>query len=107
MNEIVREDALRIIKFAVAKMSNQTCPCIITLKIQFYFNCNFESRHQIIDVDQSNFHKRLVPLIEEIVESKPESVSQYDMLLKQIIYYSTLWRGLGNPTFEKVQSMHL
>lgn len=85
----------------------ENAPSIIALKMQMYFGCSFDTSFNIIVRHRNNLKDKLVPLENEICAFKEEDEAAKEKLFKKIVYYLTLFYGLGDPTDEAVLSSKL
>lgn len=99
---VTRQKIQNFIKYVVSKLENQLAPQIITLKMQFYFACNFEMKQKLLQKNRSELLERLKTLEQEIINVKKLEEEDFDMMYKKIVFYVTLASGLGNPLIERV-----
>lgn len=96
-----RNDVQNFIKLCVSKLENQG-PQMTTLKMQLYFNTNFENINNMILRNRIDLKARLSSLEMEILETHYDSTVDLNKVAKKIIYLITLYSGLGNPTINMV-----
>lgn len=100
---IPRQKIQNLIKYVVSNLENQLTPQMITLKMQFYFTCNFEIKEKLVQKNRNELLERLKTLEQEIMDVKDlEEEEDFDMMYKKIVFYVTLASGLGNPLIDGV-----
>lgn len=97
----------QFIRFVIGKFQDQIVPSIVTLKMQFYFGCNFDNRRHFVQRNRTELMAKLEPLRREILETDAsdwmdQDEQLVDKLYKKIVYFITLACGLGNPVLEPV-----
>lgn len=97
-----RNDVQNFVKHCLHRLENQSCPCIITLKMQLYFMSNFDNIEHMVMRNRTDLKTRLSPLEKEVVETQTDVKEDMDKLYKKIVYLVTLYSGLGNPTVKSV-----
>lgn len=76
----------------------------MTLRMQRYFTCSFDNPHLSAAVShRQELREKLLPLENEILDVD-EALTNADAekLYKKIVFYTTLLKGLGNPTVSAV-----
>lgn len=100
---VTRQNIQNLIKYVVSKLEDQLAPQIITLKMQFYFSCNFDVKQKFLQKHRTELLERLKTLEQEIIDVKQlEEEEDFDVIYKKIVFYVTLASGLGNPLMEGV-----
>ncbi|GJQ87333.1 hypothetical protein Trydic_g17380 [Trypoxylus dichotomus] len=98
--DINRIDLQKLVRHALEHLMQEDAPSVVTLKMQMYFNCSFDTNAAIIDKHRQALSAKLVPLEAEIVTSPlpGDDEELTEKLFKKIVYYLTLYYGLGDPT---------
>ncbi|XP_044268139.1 cilia- and flagella-associated protein 206 [Tribolium madens] len=98
-----RSDVQNFIKYVVNQLKNQNTPSMITLKMQFYFTCNYQMKQKMVKRNRAELLLRLRGLEQEIIDVKHlNEEDEINLMYKKIVYYITLASGLGNPTIDAV-----
>ena len=98
-----RNDVQRFIKHVVNKLEDEYTPPMITLKMQYYFTCNFQQKNKMVKRNRAELLLRLKVLEQEIIDVKTVSEEDYiNVLYKKMVYYIGLASGLGSPSIESV-----
>lgn len=101
--DINRIDLQNLVKYALEQLINEDSPSVVALKMQMYFHCSFDTSQNIILRHRDNLRNKLIPLENEIITFKPkieeaETEEELATLFKRMVYYLTLYYGLGDPT---------
>lgn len=105
--EIITDDFLlernalqKFITYVIAQLQHEKCPCLMVLRMQKYFMCNFDRKERKAALNhRKSLKEKLQPLETEILNADNDSHEELDKVYKKIVYYITLLSGLGNPTF--------
>ncbi|KAI4460560.1 hypothetical protein MML48_5g00009992 [Holotrichia oblita] len=98
MEDINRIDLQNLVKYALECLMQENAPSIIALKMQMYFSCSFDTSSNIIVRHRNNLKDKLIPLENEICAFREGDDAAKEKLFKKIVYYLTLFYGLGDPT---------
>ncbi|KAF2896056.1 hypothetical protein ILUMI_10119 [Ignelater luminosus] len=93
-----RNDVQIFVKHCIHRLENQSCPSIITLKMQLYFMSNFDNIENMVVKNRTDLKARLSPLEKEVLETQTDVKEDLEKLYKKIVYLVTLYSGMGNPT---------
>ncbi|KAF5296643.1 hypothetical protein FQR65_LT10183 [Abscondita terminalis] len=98
-----RNDVHNFIIHTTQKLENTKCPCMITLKMQFYFQQNFNKLARLIQKNRNEIKCCLEPLLKEIADVPAEKgFADLEAVFKKIVFLITLYSGLGNPALNPV-----
>lgn len=102
--DINRIDLQKLVKYALEKLMEEDMPSMVALKMQMYFTCSFDTSQNIILRHRENVKAKLNPLEHEILGFTGDGEEEKEKLFKQIVYYLTLYFGLGDPTDVRVSN---
>ncbi|XP_022902460.1 cilia- and flagella-associated protein 206 [Onthophagus taurus] len=100
--ELSRTDLQNFVKYIYTTLEIKDSPNVVTLKMQLYFQCNFDTNVNIISDYRNKLNTQLQPLEQEILNFKSIEDDDLQKLLKLIVNYLTLLHGLGNPSSDQV-----
>nr|XP_023018288.1 cilia- and flagella-associated protein 206 [Leptinotarsa decemlineata] len=95
-----RSNVQKFVQFVISQLEMQNTLHIITLKMQFYFNCTLEHMDTVIFNHRQETLRRLLALKEEICKATLRE--NPDVLRKKMAIYVTFVSGLGNPMIDMV-----
>lgn len=95
----------KVVKYCVETLKHEFNPGLVVLKMQVYFNSAFSLSDEAIENNRTNLYERLTPLANEILKIRSISTEhEYMKFYRNVVYYVTLFSGLGNPAMQPVIS---
>ncbi|KAF5288636.1 hypothetical protein FQA39_LY15331 [Lamprigera yunnana] len=103
----IRNDVQIFVKHCIQKLEVMANPSIIVLRMQLYFQNNFENLQSMIETNRNELKTLLLPLEKEILSENYEKELQenacaIEKLYQKIVFLITLNSGLGNPSIDAV-----
>nr|XP_046475202.1 cilia- and flagella-associated protein 206-like [Neodiprion pinetum] len=103
--DFVREDTCQtdlssIVSAVTTKLTDQTRPSLVVLKLQLYFKKHYVSRDEAILKHRKCLYTKTAPLLREICNATLQKSTEQDAekLYQKMVIFIVLLSGLGNPS---------
>ncbi|XP_050993880.1 cilia- and flagella-associated protein 206 [Labeo rohita] len=95
---LTKQDVQKLIELCVDRLMDQTSPTLNTIKMQVYFDMNYTSRREFLEVQQRVLQSRLLSLSREITDSRAKTRDDLKNLYGKIVSYVIQRSNLGSAT---------
>ncbi|XP_026050817.1 cilia- and flagella-associated protein 206 isoform X1 [Carassius auratus] len=95
---LTKQDVQKLIELCVDRLMDQTSPTLNTIKMQVYFDMNYTSRREFLEVQQKVLRSRLLSLSREITDSRAKTREDLKNLYGKIVSYVIQRSNLGSAT---------
>uniref|UniRef100_A0A8C2BB55 Cilia- and flagella-associated protein 206 n=1 Tax=Cyprinus carpio TaxID=7962 RepID=A0A8C2BB55_CYPCA len=95
---LTKQDVQKLIELCVDRLMDQTSPTLNTIKMQVYFDMNYTSRREFLEVQQKVLQSRLPSLSREITDSRAKTREDLKSLYGKIVSYVIQRSNLGSAT---------
>ncbi|KAL1254744.1 hypothetical protein QQF64_016973 [Cirrhinus molitorella] len=95
---LTKQDVQKLIELCVDRLMDQTSPTLNTIKMQVYFDMNYTSRREFLEVQQRVLESRLLSLSREITDSRAKTREDLKNLYGKIVSYVIQRSNLGSAT---------
>ncbi|XP_073673191.1 cilia- and flagella-associated protein 206 [Garra rufa] len=95
---LTKQDVQKLIELCVDKLMDQTSPTLNTIKMQVYFDMNYTSRREFLEVQERVLQSRLLSLSREITDSRAKTREDLKNLYGKIVSYAIQRSNLGSAT---------
>ncbi|XP_059369367.1 cilia- and flagella-associated protein 206 isoform X1 [Carassius carassius] len=95
---LTKQDVQKLIELCVDRLMDQTSPTLNTIKMQVYFDMNYTSRREFLEVQQKVLRSCLVSLSREITDSRAKTREDLKNLYGKIVSYVIQRSNLGSAT---------
>ncbi|KAG1928837.1 cilia- and flagella-associated protein 206-like [Pimephales promelas] len=95
---LTKQDVQQLIELCVDRLMDQASPTLNTIKMQVYFDMNYTSPREFVEMHQKVLQSRLLSLSREITDSRAQTREDLQGLYSKIVSYVMQRSGLGSPT---------
>ncbi|XP_043075108.1 cilia- and flagella-associated protein 206 isoform X2 [Puntigrus tetrazona] len=95
---LTKRDVQKLIELCVDRLMDQTSSTLNTIKMQVYFDMNYTSRREFLEVQQKVLKARLLSLSREITDSRAKTRDDLKNLYGKIVSYVIQCSNLGSAT---------
>ncbi|XP_016115148.1 cilia- and flagella-associated protein 206 [Sinocyclocheilus grahami] len=95
---LTKQDVQKLIQLCVDRLMDQTSPTLNTIKMQVYFDMNYTSRREFLEVQQKVLRSHLPSLSREITDSRAKTREDLKNLYGKIVSYVIQRCNLGSAT---------
>ncbi|TRY84443.1 hypothetical protein DNTS_035810 [Danionella cerebrum] len=95
---LTKEDVQKLIELCVERLMDQTSPTLQTIKMQVYFDMNYTTRREFMELQQKLQESRVSSLSREITDFRAKSREEMKSLYGKIVSYVIQRSDLGSST---------
>ncbi|XP_077075669.1 cilia- and flagella-associated protein 206 [Siphateles boraxobius] len=95
---LTKEDVQKLIELCVDRLMDQASPTLNTIKMQVYFDMNYTSPREFLEMQQKVLQSRLLSLSREITDCRAQTREDLQGLYSKIVSYVMQRSNLGSPT---------
>ncbi|KAK9956022.1 hypothetical protein ABG768_013780 [Culter alburnus] len=95
---LTKQDVQKLIELCVDRLLDQTSPTLHTIKMQVYFDMNYTSRREFLEMQQKVLQSRLLSVSREITDCRAKTREDLQSLYSRIVSYVMQRSNLGSAT---------
>ncbi|KAK7133614.1 hypothetical protein R3I94_015474 [Phoxinus phoxinus] len=95
---LTKQDVQKLIELCVDRLVDQASPTLNTIKMQVYFDMNYTSPREFLEMQQKVLQSRLLSLSREITDCRAQTREDLQGLYSKIVSYVMQRSNLGSAT---------